>query len=438
MTWNRFSKLIPHICTIKAVFSLGLVTCLSSLSGCSGGSTQPTPTPTPIVPPSGSEYLVSFGGQGWDGTSLGNLLSFPLNSTSGVLGSSQNSQGPQSSDSPMYAGTNLWATPGSKFVYFAGAFFEGNSPGPYGIFSYSVASDGTLPLLSQGEPFVPQIPFEGATGVVMDGAGKFLYISDEDSATGKHYLRAFLINPNTGAISEGPILTNTTVSYQYVQAADPTGSYVYEWEQDSSYNLFLRAFLINGSTGALTEVAGSPYLVAASSTTAATWPTGLGSLAISPSGKFLYAGVTYAQTTVQLSPSQVYAYSIGPSGALSQVGSSPVSIQAQEIASLLVHPNGNYLYVSYRPGDPTGDNSAIATYSLNPASGAVSNHPTSTIQVADDACCSNLLFDSSAKVLLGSGESWNSFTVDGSTGALTFAGSTPTMEYFSGVVVKTP
>jgi 6-phosphogluconolactonase (cycloisomerase 2 family) len=136
----------------------------------------------------------------------------------------------------------------------AGFLFVGN--GTLGTISgFAIAANGTLAAVA-GSPFSAGA---GATvaGITIDSKGQFLYAAD--SANNK--IASFSIS-GTGiltAVAGSPFATGLT---PVATAVDSTASFLYSANQGSSN---VSAFKI--SSGALTEVSGSPYPLVASGNT---------------------------------------------------------------------------------------------------------------------------------------------------------------------------
>jgi hypothetical protein len=136
-------------------------------------------------------------------------------------------------------------------------------------------------------------------------------------------IEGWAINPTTGALlSTGA----PTVDTNGPVAVAATGSYVFV----ANGNASVSAFLINGSNGILTEIAGSPFHS----------PDGLSPTAILTDGNFVYL-VNGGQPT-NSDVGIVDSFSIGSSGALTFLSSA--SAPGQAVGAVLT-PNGNFLFV---------------------------------------------------------------------------------------------
>jgi 6-phosphogluconolactonase (cycloisomerase 2 family) len=142
-------------------------------------------------------------------------------------------------------------TPSGKFAYVAN----------YGsVASYRV--DPTTGALSYIDPGV-HVYTEGASkSSVIDPSGKFAYVASYDSGSqqgGK--VSAFNIDAATGRLSEvtgSPFAAGSTLTSFVV---DPSGRFAYAANNGLPLGVpgSVSAFSLDSSTGALSEIAGSPF-----------------------------------------------------------------------------------------------------------------------------------------------------------------------------------
>jgi 6-phosphogluconolactonase (cycloisomerase 2 family) len=172
------------------------------------------------------------------------------------------------------------------------------------IFAYQInSSTGALTTVA-GSPFsVPLGTLSGSSGPepnvpVIDKTGSFLYVSL--MAAG---VAAFEINPSTGALTNvagSPFLTSSVPTGI---ATDPAGNFLYICNSPDG---FVEGFTINISSGGLAPVPGSPFGTAAIASY----------LAIDPSGKFVYVG--------NFVNNSVYGFALDDvSGSLTPISGSP-------------------------------------------------------------------------------------------------------------------
>jgi 6-phosphogluconolactonase (cycloisomerase 2 family) len=318
-------------------------------------------------------------------------------------------------------GISPLATPSGKFLYIQA--FDQSGGAVNAIYCFSIAGiHGELTSLP-GSPFIANNPTDpslviGLTpnGMVMDGQGRFFYLSDYDGTNGDlqatNAIRAYTINSTTGALQNGPILTSTSVAWLAVQAIDPASKYLYAMTLLSS-SIAISVYAIDPTTLELTEVPGSPYPVINT-------PEGSEyslKLFATPAGKFVYAFVNGSPGGLE-----VLAFSVDPgSGELTQVPGSPFTF-GSPLGQALLHPSGKFVYV------PTGadpEDAQMSVYPVDTTTGAIATMPVSSAPIdGDDGI---VLFDPSGQIMVinDSTDTALSFTVGLSSGALTAATGSP-------------
>jgi 6-phosphogluconolactonase len=247
---------------------------------------------------------------------------------------------------------SLMVDPGSKRLYaldIGGSIVEAQMDTSTGALTFGSAS------VSAG--FSPQY-------AAIDPAGKSIYVSQfiaGFTSTGESYagIAGFDSDPSSGTVSLMPAspfsLTSNTQPCDIEIA--PAGRFVYTALVNGDA---VAAFSRDSTTGALTQIPGSPFPTSHS-------PSQTCSLAIHPSGKFLYA--------LNLNGHDISGYSIdNNSGSLSPMAGSPFPPQSSPSdpshtpftqGPIAIDPSGKYLFVL------TGDR-YIAVYGINQTSGALS------------------------------------------------------------------
>jgi|GEM_PF-1067471 len=218
--------------------------------------------------------------------------------------------------STVNAGAQLYAVsvdPTQRFVFTA-------EQGTKKINTYAIAPDGSLPSQPNSSTTIDGRP----TSLTLAAQGRFAYVasSDEDQA-----IYAFAIDAGSGALSAaGEPLKLAAASPAYV-AAEPTGHFLYV-TQNGAFGI--RGYLIDQASGALSELATSPYGVTQVSA---------GAIAFHPGGAFLFT-----------SGAGLNAFAIdSASGALTLVEGSPFSTAVSSdpsASNLAVEPRGKYLYAT--------------------------------------------------------------------------------------------
>ena len=128
---------------------------------------------------------------------------------------------------------------------------------------------------------------------------------------------------------------------------DPSGKFLYA--TGNTTQITMSVFTINSSSGALTPIAGSPFLSPIQSAAY--------SIAVHPSGKFLYASFPLVNGIAE--------WTINSStGGLTAVINSPF-VTGKGVPVLLIVPSGNLLYAL------NGDDNTVSGFTLDPSSGAL-------------------------------------------------------------------
>jgi 6-phosphogluconolactonase (cycloisomerase 2 family) len=168
-------------------------------------------------------------------------------------------------------------------------------------------------------------------GMALERNGRFVYSFDSAAGT----ISAFAINANTGvpaAITGSPFTAGTNIALLDVH---PNGRFIYakRGPQTQVQANGVAVFSIDETTGALSEIAGSPFDASANPL----------AITFDPTGTRMYAGHLLVQGTPEFN---VRAYSVNPNtGALTVIDGSPFASPAFP-SSLDVDSTGTYLYVA--------------------------------------------------------------------------------------------
>jgi 6-phosphogluconolactonase len=140
--------------------------------------------------------------------------------------------------------------PSGKFLLLTGNNVFGTAGG-LSVFSLD-ASIGSL-TLATGSPFQVR---DDPAGVAVDATGKYVYVPNTADAT----ISAFTLDFSTGALttvsgSPFPSGGNGSINGPLGIAASTAGEFIYVCNASNDVS----AFSINGATGALTPLAGSPF-----------------------------------------------------------------------------------------------------------------------------------------------------------------------------------
>jgi 6-phosphogluconolactonase (cycloisomerase 2 family) len=232
-----------------------------------------------------------------------------------------------------------------KYVYVANG-------GTDGVSGYSIdATTGALSPVS-GSPFAGG---GGPRGIALAPSGKFIYTADRNGNS----VSGFSINADTAVLTPVPGSPFAIAPGAEVQpgpqqlTVDPSGRFLYVSDHLTGD---IAGFTINMTTGALTQISGSPFT---------DQPGNLGpgiqpyALVVAPSGKFLYV-TNHGSGTLSV-------YSVNAeTGALTPITGSPFSIPSECGAApfgLATVPSGQVLYVA------ENQCGAIAVFSLNAMTG---------------------------------------------------------------------
>lgn len=198
-----------------------------------------------------------------------------------------------------------------RFVYFSGGV---GNPGRVCGFARDPISGAFTPV--PGDP--PPVG-SNPRGVTTSPSGRFLYVAG-GSATGS--IAGFAIDPATGALTSvpgSPFATGGALPQAVV--IDRSGRFMYVGQGIDSTTSSIAILAIDAATGALTPIAGSPYKTVGSGRIA--------TLALTPDGRFLYAGETLGTYAVNAA-----------TGALTRVALQPGTYYY----GLAVDPTGRYLF----------------------------------------------------------------------------------------------
>jgi 6-phosphogluconolactonase len=222
------------------------------------------------------------------------------------------------------------------------------------------ASSGALTQIA-GSPFAAGVH---PTGIAIDPSGAFAFVTNFGSKKfGSNNVSAYAINTSSGALTQVSGSPFATGSGPYWIAVDPTGKFAYVADYDSND---VSAYAINTSSGALKPVKGSPFK-------AGSEPQGV---AIDPGGKFAYVA--------NYGSGDISGYAINASsGILMKVQGSPFKTVPgpQEVA---IDPSDDFAFVTNFGSKKYGF-SVVSAYAINTSSGALTQVPGSPFKAGDDA-----------------------------------------------------
>jgi DNA-binding beta-propeller fold protein YncE len=258
---------------------------------------------------------------------------------------------------------------------------------------------------------VPDSPFDrGAKllGVAVHPSGAFIHVTD----FGAQRIDGYRFDPTSGSLTSLPAARFAFEGAQPIAiAVEPKGRFLYVTTLDSAFltGLSLHGFAVDAATGALSRLAGSPFVV--SPTTAA------GTLAIEPSGRFLYH--TSAGAGVR-------GFSIDASGALHEIAGSPFGGTGVGGGAMAFHPGGAFMYNAgrdlngFRVDAQTG---ALTSLPGSPFATGVGSDPTATPVAVDPR--GRYVYVTTAFTAPPATDTVSAYAIDAATGALTAVPGSP-------------
>ena len=361
---------------------------LATLAGCGGGgdgsvsAAAPPPNDAAAAPPPNNAPNFAYVAN----SDSGNVSAYAINASTGALS--------EVAGSPFAAGTqptSVSVDPSGKFAYVAN--YSGFEPGsPLGSVSAYTINATTGALTSIGAAVAAG---SGSRSVAVDPSGKFAYVANgEFHAISTDNVLAYAINGTTGALSEvagSPFKAGTNPSSVTV---DPSGKFAYVANQASGD---VWAYTINAATGALISI-GTPVAAGIAY-----------DVTVDPSGKFAYVANGNSDN--------VSAYTINAStGALSEVAGSPFAAGTLP-ASVTVDPSGKFAYVANFTSND------LSAYTINATTGALTSIGTSA---ATGTGPNSITVDPSGKfayVTNSASDNVSVYTINAATGALTSVGA---------------
>ncbi len=227
--------------------------------------------------------------------------------------------------------------PSQKFVYALGSA----SLGPNSISAFTIdATTGALTEVS-GSPYATG---NGPSSVTVDPQDKFVYVPNNSS----NNISAYTIDSDSGALTpvKGSPFAAGNIPLSVV--IDPTDSFAYVNNVDDNPGGDVSGYTINGTTGALTAMPGSPFLPR----------SGAYALVIAPSGKFGYVSQPNSEITI---------FSINATSGIPTAVGSPFTVDGNSFQSMVMAPSGKFLYLPgfNKPG-------TVSVVKVNPATGRLS------------------------------------------------------------------
>jgi 6-phosphogluconolactonase (cycloisomerase 2 family) len=263
----------------------------------------------------------------------------------------------------------------------------------------------------------------GARSLVLHPSGKFLYVANPgQGGIAENDLSLFTI-AGDGTLTEVTPRTSVApnASQPQLLLMDPAGAFLYVMNTGSNN---ISVFSIDSGSGALTEVANSPFLIGALPLNMLQAPSGnflFVSLASQPNGLIASFSVTAGQlsllgtaSTDGVNPyglaingdgtflyvanstsNSIAVFTIDSSGLLAQVQGSPVNDGYIDPVAMIFDPSGKYLYVANQASNN------VAAYTIDSTGlPAALTTSTTTNAFATESSPSFLAADPSGKYLL--------------------------------------
>jgi 6-phosphogluconolactonase (cycloisomerase 2 family) len=245
--------------------------------------------------------------------------------------------------------------PLSLAIDAGGAFLFAGNVGSNNISVFSINSGSGALTEVTGSPFFSLSPS------TIKIVGNFLYVANSNSSSVSAYSfsSAGALTPVAGS----PFATGNSItlaSNPSSMTADPAGHFLYVANLATSN---FSVFSINSTSGALTAISGSPYVVTGPVTITITPPTTTPvALAVDPSGKYLYIA--------SLNSNNIFGFSLDSStGVPTPITGSPFTGPSGPVF-ITMDPGGKYTFV----GNQTANN--VALFTLNTSTGALTSSTT--------------------------------------------------------------
>jgi 6-phosphogluconolactonase len=265
--------------------------------------------------------------------------------------------------------TSVAVDPSGKFAYVATRCLSNVSCLNGTVSAYTIdGTMGALALIAGSTLTAGTIP----DSVVVDPSGKFVYLTNNcvgviPSCDGNGTVSAYTIDKTTGALTQVPGSPFAAGANTFSVAVDPSSKFAYVANVCTNLSPgcvgsgTVSAYTIDSTTGALTLVLGSPF--AAGNQTS--------SVAVDPSGKYSYAANDFGT---------ISAYTIdSTTGALTPIPGSPFAASGITPVSVGVDPSGKFAYVANYCGVGLCSQGTVSAYTINATTGALTAAPGSPL-----------------------------------------------------------
>lgn len=232
--------------------------------------------------------------------------------------------GELTSTGPVATGT----APQSFVIEATGRFAYVAAPGSSELYTYAInQTNGALTEVASSRIAIGSV----VGGIALERDGRFLYVFNSTPGT----ISAYAINATSGlltAIAGSPFNAGVNAA---LAGMHPNGKFIYVKHPVPTQTTAsgLAVFAINGTSGALSEIAGSPFDAGANPI----------ALSFDPTARYLYVGHLLGGGSPE---SNIRSYTVdATTGALTVMPGSPLTT-SQFPSSLAVDGSGNYLYVT--------------------------------------------------------------------------------------------
>jgi len=166
--------------------------------------------------------------------------------------------------------------------------------------------------------------------------------------------------PGTSAPTSGASGTGTSggggsqvLSSPFVYVSETSQSFS-SGNAGGSFSGLIEAFVLNGSSGVLSPLPGSPF--------STNYSTG-GDMAFAPHGAFAYVlAESYPAGTCCIGPTSILVYALDPASGTPTLKQALATTGASEVSRISVHPSGNFIYVT--PYNDNSGNAGIGAFSV--------------------------------------------------------------------------
>ncbi len=282
-------------------------------------------------------------------TTLGSgVFAYEIDPAGGALTSLQGSPFPAGQD-----GFGVTATPDRRHLYVS-------NYGDKNLSAFDIAAGSGVLSTVSGSPFPSPQPVLSAP----TPDGRYLYVANDASTSpaSPGSVTGFAIDSRTGGLTPvpgSPVAASDTGPFGVAVAPDGAFLYVSNTGNSPSAPGSVSAYRMDGKTGAITEIQGSPYTAGVAA----------GGVAMTPDGGRLYVANGESAT--------ISAFDRDAStGALTPVPDSPFPAGNGEPTGLAITPDGSHLYSANSSMVTPADNQVHAfsidsgTGKLTPVSGS--------------------------------------------------------------------